>query len=93
LGGVAWVRGQCCGLLIDFWAAGAGGCGGAGGRSAYAEAPQAPVADGQPADGDGGAVLAGDVHERVRTWGSLAAEVADAGVPGWPLSSPRSRSS
>jgi tetratricopeptide (TPR) repeat protein len=51
-------------------------------RSAWAEAPQAPVADGQPADGDGGAVVGGDVHERVRAWGSLAAEVADAGVPG-----------
>jgi hypothetical protein len=50
-------------------------------RSAYAEAPQAPVADGEGPAGDGGAAGA-DVHGRVRAWGSLAAEVADAGVPG-----------
>jgi tetratricopeptide (TPR) repeat protein len=60
-------------------------------RSAYTEALD------QPADaratppgqtGTGGAAagaqasLAGDVHARIRAYGSLAAEVADAGVPG-----------
>jgi hypothetical protein len=42
-------------------------------RSAWAEAPPGPVDD---------AAAGGDVHGRVRAWGSLAAEVADAGVPG-----------
>ena len=62
-------------------------------RSAYTEAPSHP---GQPADGaeedsagsqpgDDAAAGAGglaDVHARIRAYGSLAAEVADAGVPG-----------
>ncbi len=39
-------------------------------RSAYAEARQAP------------GEAAGDVHARIRAYGSLAAEVADEGVPG-----------
>ena len=50
-------------------------------RSAWAEARDAP---GDPAAGEGGGGegLAGDVHARIRAYGSLAAEVADAGVPG-----------
>ena len=62
-------------------------------RSAYAEAldqpgdtPGAQAADGAggagPAAGDDPAGVAGDVHARIRAYGSLAAEVADAGVPG-----------
>ena len=59
-------------------------------RSAYAEARDQPgdapgpaggTGTGQAAGaGEGG--LAGDVHARIRAYGSLAAEVADAGVPG-----------
>jgi tetratricopeptide (TPR) repeat protein len=47
-------------------------------RSAYAEARS------QPGGGDvlAGDVLAEDVHARIRAYGSLAAEVAEAGVPG-----------
>jgi tetratricopeptide (TPR) repeat protein len=45
-------------------------------RSAYAEAPTEPVTPGD-ADAD-----EGDVHARVRGYGSLALEVTDAGVPG-----------
>lgn len=44
-------------------------------RSAWTEAPEAP----DTADGDGAAA---EVHDRIRAYGSLAAEVADAGVPG-----------
>lgn len=56
-------------------------------RSAWAEAPArpaepdagpGPAAPGLGADGAGLA----DVHARIRAYGSLAAEVADAGVPG-----------
>jgi len=58
-------------------------------RSAFAEARDQPgdapasAPDGTrtgPAAAEGG--LAGDVHARIRAYGSLAAEVADAGVPG-----------
>ena len=58
-------------------------------RSAYAEArdqpgdPPGPSPGGTgtgPAAAEGG--LAADVHARIRAYGSLAAEVADAGVPG-----------
>ncbi len=59
-------------------------------RSAYAEArdqpgdPPGPAAGstgtGPAAEGEGG--LTGDVHARIRAYGSLAAEVADVGVPG-----------
>jgi hypothetical protein len=45
----------------------------------------ASSASGAPAAADGGrAVLGadGDVHARIRAYGSLAAEIADAGVPG-----------
>jgi tetratricopeptide (TPR) repeat protein len=58
-------------------------------RSAYAEALDRPSdtseaeTDGTgsaPPDVSGGA--AGDVHARIRAYGSLAAEIADAGVPG-----------
>ena len=60
-------------------------------RSAYAEAPSHPAspptartsAGSRPGDdaaaGTGGLA---DVHARIRAYGSLAAEVADAGVPG-----------
>lgn len=41
-------------------------------RSAYAETPDAPDTADTPAG----------VHDRIRAYGSLAAEVADAGVPG-----------
>ena len=65
-------------------------------RSAYTEAPArpgepdpppAPAGTGPAADGAGGgctdaAGLGEDVHSRIRAYGSLAAEVADAGVPG-----------
>jgi tetratricopeptide (TPR) repeat protein len=37
-------------------------------------------AQSSPAEGEG--VLTGDVHARIRAYGSLAAEIADAGVPG-----------
>jgi tetratricopeptide (TPR) repeat protein len=49
-------------------------------RSAYAEPggqPGAPDDQAPEASGD-----TGDVHARVRAYGSLAAEIADAGVPG-----------
>jgi tetratricopeptide (TPR) repeat protein len=49
-------------------------------RSAWAEALDAPGS--AAADVEGGGGLAGDVHARIRAYGSLAAEVADAGVPG-----------
>ena len=58
-------------------------------RSAYAEARDQPGESTaaepggpqrSPAAGDGG--LVGDVHARIRAYGSLAAEIADAGVPG-----------
>jgi tetratricopeptide (TPR) repeat protein len=62
-------------------------------RSAYTEARDQP--DGTPEDtpgptpdstggtpAAGDSVLTGDVHARIRAYGSLAAEVADAGVPG-----------
>jgi tetratricopeptide (TPR) repeat protein len=61
-------------------------------RSAYTEAPSQPAEpDGQPkGTGSGLAAEAAegsteptdDVHARIRAYGSLAAEVADAGVPG-----------
>ena len=63
-------------------------------RSAYTEALSHPgEPDHQPGDagtgaakGDEGAIAGGvelrDVHARIRAYGSLAAEVADAGVPG-----------
>jgi tetratricopeptide (TPR) repeat protein len=53
-------------------------------RSAYAEArdqPGGPPGDAPAAEQDEGG-LVGDVHARIRAYGSLAAEVADAGVPG-----------
>jgi hypothetical protein len=53
-------------------------------RSAYAEARDQP--GGPPGDalaaGEGEGGLTGDVHARIRAYGSLAAEVADVGVPG-----------
>jgi tetratricopeptide (TPR) repeat protein len=62
-------------------------------RSAYTEAPEEPVADGPQLDnesasgagtGSDGALaeLTMDVHGRIRAYGSLAAEIVDAGVPG-----------
>jgi tetratricopeptide (TPR) repeat protein len=55
-------------------------------RSAYTEAADPPAAEASRAEaaphGDAGSVLTGDVHARIRAYGSLAAEVADAGVPG-----------
>ncbi|HTS95756.1 MAG TPA: CHAT domain-containing protein [Streptosporangiaceae bacterium] len=61
-------------------------------RSAYTEASSRPgppeVQPGSAAagtntgDGAAGAGLTTDVHARIRAYGSLAAEVADAGVPG-----------
>ena len=57
-------------------------------RSAYAEALAQPAdtpesAAGQAGEGPAGiGALAADVHARIRAYGSLAAEVADAGVPG-----------
>ena len=59
-------------------------------RSAYTEAPNEPARDtgvAAASDSCGGAteadpLLLGDVHARIRAYGSLAAEVADAGVPG-----------
>jgi tetratricopeptide (TPR) repeat protein len=59
-------------------------------RSAYAEAPTQPVTTGTNPDNASGetqaevapAMESMDVHARVRAYGSLAAEVADAGVPG-----------
>jgi predicted negative regulator of RcsB-dependent stress response len=50
-------------------------------RSAYAEAPAPPeVAASQDAAPDGGGQA--DAHDRIRAYGSLAAEVAYMGVPG-----------
>jgi tetratricopeptide (TPR) repeat protein len=58
-------------------------------RSAYAEARNQPAdtAGAEPGSTDaataaGDNALTGDVHARVRAYGSLAAEVADTGVPG-----------
>jgi tetratricopeptide (TPR) repeat protein len=56
-------------------------------RSAYAEAAEKPGAEANsaeagPHDDDAESVLTGDVHARIRAYGSLAAEVADTGVPG-----------
>ena len=63
-------------------------------RSAYTEAPPQPGQPGphpvdtgtSPPEGEGAggqaAGLAGHVHARIRAYGSLAAEVADRGVPG-----------
>jgi hypothetical protein len=60
-------------------------------RSAYTEArdqpsdarASAPAEPGTgPAAADAEASLTGDVHARIRAYGSLAAEVADIGVPG-----------
>jgi hypothetical protein len=54
-------------------------------RSAYTDAVGRA---GEPGDGaqtgpaEGEGVLTGDVHARIRAYGSLAAEIADAGVPG-----------
>jgi tetratricopeptide (TPR) repeat protein len=48
-------------------------------RSAYTEASSGPAVSGSRARED---ELAGDVHARIRAYGSLAAEVADMGVPG-----------
>jgi hypothetical protein len=54
-------------------------------RSAYTEAAEKPAAadstEAGPHD-DTESVLTGDVHARIRAYGSLAAEVADTGVPG-----------
>jgi tetratricopeptide (TPR) repeat protein len=55
------------------------------------EAPALPAVDGDPGSSSGGAqtgpanvdtALTGNVHARIRAYGSLAAEVADVGVPG-----------
>ena len=51
-------------------------------RSAYAEALDQPGDAPGPAAGEGEGGLAADVHARIRAYGSLAAEVADVGVPG-----------
>jgi tetratricopeptide (TPR) repeat protein len=59
-------------------------------RSAYTEARDQPAGGPVPdtgspqarSGGGDGDVLTGDVHARIRAYGSLAAEVADAGVPG-----------
>jgi tetratricopeptide (TPR) repeat protein len=56
-------------------------------RSAYTEAAEKPLAEASnaqagPHDGDAESVLTRDVHARIRAYGSLAAEVADTGVPG-----------
>jgi tetratricopeptide (TPR) repeat protein len=60
-------------------------------RSAFAEARDQPGDAPGPAPGstgtgpaaaEGEARLAGDVHARIRAYGSLAAEIADVGVPG-----------
>jgi hypothetical protein len=61
-------------------------------RSAYTEAPSHPAgSDAQPGDtgpglaaeaAEGSIEPADDVHARIRAYGSLAAEVADTGVPG-----------
>ncbi|HEY1347277.1 MAG TPA: tetratricopeptide repeat protein, partial [Streptosporangiaceae bacterium] len=59
-------------------------------RSAYTEAPDHPADTPGPAAGGTGtgpaageeAELTEDVHARIRAYGSLAAEIADVGVPG-----------
>ena len=54
-------------------------------RSAYMEAPPHPgEPDSQPEDSDpsGSDLVTDDVHARIRAYGSLAAEAAEAGVPG-----------
>ena len=51
-------------------------------RSAYAEARDSPSEPPGAAGGEDGHDPTADVHARIRTYGSLAAEVADAGVPG-----------
>jgi tetratricopeptide (TPR) repeat protein len=59
-------------------------------RSAYTEAPDQPADAPGPAPGGTGTSLAAgdegalteDVHARIRAYGSLAAEIADIGVPG-----------
>ena len=57
-------------------------------RSAYAEARDQPAdmpgagSDGAEANPAAAGEVAGDVHARIRAYGSLAAEVADVGVPG-----------
>jgi tetratricopeptide (TPR) repeat protein len=58
-------------------------------RSAYTEARDQPGEEPGPSAGGtgttpatGDSALTGDVHARIRAYGSLAAEVADAGVPG-----------
>ena len=56
-------------------------------RSAYTEARDKPADTPGPAPDSIGTgardgTLTGDVHARIRAYGSLAAEVADAGVPG-----------
>ena len=57
-------------------------------RSAYAEAPATPDTGTAPRAAGTRPAAAGptrrpaDVHDRIRAYGSLAAEVADAGVPG-----------
>jgi len=60
-------------------------------RSAYTEARDQPGDGATPVPGETGtgqapsgaeASLTGDVHARIRAYGSLAAEVADIGVPG-----------
>ena len=56
-------------------------------RSAYTEARGQPGAESNsaeagPHEDDVESVLTGDVHARIRAYGSLAAEIADVGVPG-----------
>jgi tetratricopeptide (TPR) repeat protein len=58
-------------------------------RSAYtesrdqpADAPGPESAGGQADPAGGDSALVGDVHARIRAYGSLAAEIADTGVPG-----------
>jgi len=53
-------------------------------RSAYAEAQSQPLGAGGAPEGEdsAGDRLTGDVHARIRAYGSLAAEIADIGVPG-----------
>ncbi|HEY1347626.1 MAG TPA: CHAT domain-containing protein, partial [Streptosporangiaceae bacterium] len=59
-------------------------------RSAYTEARDQPAGTPGPATGGTGTgpaaggedALTGDVHARIRAYGSLAAEIADIGVPG-----------
>jgi tetratricopeptide (TPR) repeat protein len=51
-------------------------------RSAYTEPSDGPGEMPEPAGGEGEHGLTGDVRARIRAYGSLAAEVADTGVPG-----------